>query len=154
MSSEDESRKRIIHRPIPGAKRTFHLFLRQLEPTVCLHVLVSVSVSSLVASVQGLNPIKHLPSLFWTTKLPVLLHFLASGGARESGGCRDVREKLLKLSNNCSGLPAGPGLTPVSSSEGSVESRRITVQSLCLLRVLCRPLVAWRLSAVCGARGL
>lgn len=45
----------------------------------------------------------------------------------------------------------------MSSSEGSVESCRIQlgfVQSLYLLRLLCRPLVAWRLNAVCEARGL
>lgn len=45
----------------------------------------------------------------------------------------------------------------MSSSEGSVESRRIQlgfVQSLYLPRLLCCPLVAWRLNAVCEVRGL
>ncbi len=99
----------------------------------------------------------HLPSLFRTigfpcTKLPVLLHFLASSGASESGECRDVKEKLLRLSDNFSGLLAPPALTPdpVSSSEGSCGIQLGFVQSLYLLRFLWRPLVAWSLNKVCG----
>lgn len=145
----------------------FHLFFLELVSIVWLELLTpkpaipfSPSPPSL-SSVHGFarcrcwsmlwrcRPFLFRASTFPCSKLPVLLHFLASGGARELGVSSELRERLLIGSDKCSLLNAcldTPSI-PVSLSEGSTEFGRLQLGlglSLQLLSLLWRPLVAWR----------
>lgn len=93
------------------------------------------------------RPFLFRANTFPCSKLPVLLHFLASGGASEPGMSNELSERLLIVSDKFLLLNAwlNPPPIPVSSPEGSMEfsllRRGLSSQ---LLWLLWRPLVSWR----------
>lgn len=149
----------------------FHLFFRELVSIVSLELLTpkpaipfSPSPPSL-SSVHGLErywgwsvlwrcrPFLFRANTFPCSKLPVLLHFLANGGASEPGVSNELRERLLIVSDKCSLLNAwlDPPPIPVSSSEGSMEFSLLQLGlglPSQLLWLLWCPLVAWRVKLV------
>lgn len=149
----------------------FHLFFRELVSIVWLELLTPKSATPFFSSCSSLSSVQIFEryscwSVLWRcrpflfrantfpcSKLPVLLHFLASGGANEPGVSNELSERLLIVSDKCSLLNAwlDPPPIPVSSSEGSMESCLLELRlglSSQLLWLLWRPLVTLRVKLV------
>ena len=156
-------------------QKGFHLFFLELESVGWLLLfilkLISMSSSALLAvpSVQRLDkktwafmPEKWRPSSLWVNRLdwarePVLLHFFTGVGTRDLGVSSDVRERLFRVSDNCSLLMVWRHLSPpvpmpTISSEGSMEScggqPGLMLSALLLLWLLSFLWVDWRLVVV------